>query len=206
MNKSLQNIVILFSLLLLSTSCGNNDDNNSRSLDNAFTINGTNYETPNAYLVFDDNSPYGDAFFLDFLDSDLREDAVNGISVSSNMNHGVVLFVEHSQNDVLTEQDIIIANNTTYPLEKGNTLALTNVTGFIDTYTYNGITYGEPDLNASNVYEIENSGSGTLTINKIVIDYVARVGTVDCSYQITDDNGIVITGNYNGSFNILNGF
>jgi len=58
----------------------------------------------------------------------------------------------------------------------------------------------------SNPYSISESNSGTLTINTIVIDYVARVGTVDCSYQITDDNGIVITGNYNGSFNILNGF
>ena len=55
-----------------------------------------------------------------------------------------------------------------------------------------------------NLYE--NSGNGNVTINTITIDYVARVGTVDCSYNITDDNGISITGEFNGTFEILNGF
>lgn len=202
--------IIKFALGLLVVlnlnSCGNDDDNSTPLPINKFTVQGTDYETPKAYLVFDDSTPYGDAFFLNLLDSDMREDSVNGMSVSSNLTQGIVLLVEHGPVAVLTEQDVNIASNTTYQLDKENSLALTNVTGFNDTYIYNGITYGEPDQTTANVYKIENSGNGTVTINSITIDYVARTGTIDCTYQLTDDNGIIIAGNYSGNFNILNGF
>ena len=46
------NKIIGLLFIAVFISCGNDDDNNSRSLDNAFTINGTNYETPNRHLVF----------------------------------------------------------------------------------------------------------------------------------------------------------
>lgn len=141
--KNLNSIISLLFLLTLSISCENDDDNtNPPPTNNKFTINGTDYQTPFATLIFDDSSPYGDAFFLNFLVGTLRKDNVNGISVSTNMKQGVVLFIELCTANVLNEQDINIVNNTTYPLEKGNSLALTNVTAFFDTYTYNGVMYG----------------------------------------------------------------
>lgn len=196
----------IFSLLFITslclTSCSD-DDNSIPSEETKFTIQGSDYLTPNGYLILDDGPSYTNAFVLGFMDGVLIEDNVNGSSISINTNHAVVLQVELGGANVSSEQDVIITDGTTYTLTN-ESAALTNITSFSDIHTVNGSSYGEP--NAATYFEFTNIGSGVVTINSIVIDYVARTGTVDCDYNITDDNGITIQGMYKGEFNIINEF
>lgn len=194
--------IAIILITFIAVSCDNDDS--TPSINNEFTIQAVDYETPNAYLIFDDSSPYGDAFFIVLLDGTLIEDNVNGISTSTNTRQGIALSVNHG-GDVLTEQQINIGN-ATYTLNKDNTVIFTNASNFTDTFVQNGTTYGEVDLSSSSAYYIENSGSGTLIIDYINIDFTNRKGTLNCSYNLIDDTGISITGQFNGVFEILNGF
>jgi hypothetical protein len=200
MKNSIYKLATLF-LTLLLLSCG--DDDNTPTSTNEFTISGTDYATPNGYLILDDGPSFTNAFMLGFIDGILIEDNVNGSSISTNTTQGIVLQVDFGGSNVSSEQDVIINNSTTYILTD-ETTALTNISSFSDTHIINGVTYGEPDN--ANYFELGLNGNGTVTINNITIDYLARTGTVDCTYSFVDDNGVTVNGQFDGNFEIINEF
>ena len=170
---------------------------------NSFSIGADDYDTPHAYLFYGNNPSYRDGFMIALTDAPIIQDNVNGAGVATSMTHGAVLFVKHSSNYFPTEQQVSITN-TTYTLDKSNTTVFSSITSFSDTFVNGGITYGDPDTDPANKHIIETTGSGTIIINAITIDFVARTGTIDCTYQVTADSGTVTTGNYVGTFEIRN--
>lgn len=201
---------IKFTLIMLTlffaVSCNNDDDNGPMAVyNNQVVIAGSVTDTPNAYAIFDDNpGPYNDAFFIVLTNGSLVEDNINGISTTTDTHIAVALVVDNG-GQVNTENQINF-NVATYPLEKDNTVVVENITLFTGTYIDNGVTYGEIDEDSAVSYGIENSGAGTLEIISITKDFSARTGTITCEYSITDDNGVIITGDYQGNFEMLNGF
>lgn len=171
---------------------------------NAFTIGATTFYTPHAYLFYGNSPSYRDGFMIALTNAPVVQDNTNGAAPAITMTQGAVLFVRNSTNYFPTEQQVIISN-ATYTLDKNNAAIFTNVTAFTNTFVNNGLTYGQPDSASANNHSIENTGNGTITINSITIDYLARTGTIDCNYELIDDDGITVTGNYAGTFEIRNG-
>ncbi|HIP49600.1 MAG TPA: hypothetical protein EYG92_11625 [Lutibacter sp.] len=200
--KQIYLIAITF-LLLFNISCKKDVEDTPQAL-NEFTVQGADYLTPNAYLILDDGpSVYTNGFMLAFLEGTMREDSTNGSSISTDTNHGIALVVMHG-GTVNSEQAVVI-NNTTYALDD-ETSTLTNITNYTNTYTHNGIQYGDPDDTGANEYIINNGTGGSVIINSINIDYVARNGTIDCSYDFLDENNVRVIGQFLGSFEIINEF
>lgn len=199
--------ITLLLLTLLIISCGSNDDNNSPSTTNKFTIQNTDYETPNAYLQLDNGPSYGNYFSLVLINGLMLQDTVRGNLLSTNTTHGVTLSVRFGNSPVNSEQAITnnITNGAVLNLSD-DARAITNLTSYSNIITHNGVQYGDTDASTANLYEINNTGNGTVTINSFTVDLTARTGTVDCTYTITDENNVVITGSYNGTFKVRNKF
>lgn len=196
----------LLQLFLLSSilfSCSADDLINPTA--NSFTINSTDFETPHAYLLLDDGPPYKDGFFIVLSNAHLIQNNTNGAAVATTMTQAAVLFVKNSTNSLASEQ-LVQINTTTHTLNTSDTEILTNVSSFDNTFINSGITYGQPSHTNATLYEIQSGGNGTVTINSITIDYITRIGTLDCTYQMTASSGEIITGNYSGTFEILTGY
>ncbi|MBC5840719.1 MAG: hypothetical protein K2Y30_12265 [Flavobacteriaceae bacterium] len=174
-------------------------------IENSFAINGTEYETPNAYVILDDGPQFKDGFIIALANAPLIQNGTNGAAAATAMTQAAVLFVKNSPNTVANEQ-LVLINPTSHTLNTADTEILTNVSVFGNTFLNNGNMYGEPSHVNANVYEISTAGNGTVTINNITIDYSARTGTIDCTYQMTASTGETITGNYSGTFGILSGY
>lgn len=204
--KTFNYLQILF-VALITSSCQveNPIPATPNSPENSFSIGSVDFETPHAYLFYGYSPSYRDGFMIALTNAPIIQvSPVVGTAVQNTMTHGVVLFVRNSPAYFATEQDVNITIST-HTLDKNNAMALTNLTGFTDTFIDSGFTYGQPNESLATVYAIEGSGNGTITINTITIDYAARTGTVDCDYELTSDSGDVITGNYSGTFEIRNG-
>jgi hypothetical protein len=193
------------SLLFITLTFGCEDDDPIvfPPQDNAFSIEAESFATFNAYLILDDGPIFSDQYGFAFLAGELREDNVNGSSMSTDGTYGSIAWVENSSGTVASEQAVAVLPGI-HTLND-ESLAFTAVASFTDTYNFGGKTWGEPDINAGDLVEIGQSGNGTLTINSITIDYVLRTGTVDLSYTFTDGNRTV-NGTYTGSFGIINEF
>ena len=204
--KYLKSILALLVITSLS-NCSPDEAPPQPLGNNVFNIAGTQYDTNHGYLLLDDGPQYNDAFGLCFINGILREDNINGSSIETTTTHGVVLWIELSNAIVNSEQDVTnqIVNNSSFNLDS-ETTAITNIVNFHDTYTYNGVLYGEPDDSTSILYEIGATGNGHVNINSFTVNLTTRTGTLDCDYSFIDDNNHTITGAFNGSFDIINEF
>lgn len=206
MKKTVTKILLIVSVFMLIVTC-KKDDDSARDNDNKFTIQGTDYQTPNGYLLLDDGPSYTNSFGLVFLEGTMREDNTNGSSISTDTNHGIVVFVKFGTSNVSSEQAITnnIIDNTTYPVDD-ETTAIKDIITYNNTYTYGGVQYGDPEDATATTYVVNASGSGSLIINTFTVDLVARTGNVDCTYSFVDDNGVNVTGQFDGTFEIINEF
>jgi len=201
--KTLNKIFVILFLATITFGCGDDDTPTST---NKFTINGTDFETPNASLFFEDGPPFQNKFMLAFGDGKIIEAQGNGGAIATTATNAVAIFINASGTDVPLEQNVLnsSAATTTYAIDKSDSTALTNILSFTKMFNSGGIQYGDPDL--ATKYILEMNGNGTLTINSITLDFIARNGTINCSYTMVDDNGVTINGAYTGNFNIYNGF
>lgn len=196
-------ITLLSVAFLLGTACEDDGGPQQGVPFNSFDIGTTNYPTTNAYLLLDDGPDYLDQYGILLADTDFREDNVNGISMNTNGKHAVVLWVNNSSTLFTNEQDVIISVGT-HVLDEEST-AIYDILQFEDTYSLGADTYGEPNENGANVVEVGSSGTGTVTINSVSVDYSARTAQLDISYTLT--NGAVsISGQFIGNTGLLNGF
>jgi hypothetical protein len=194
-------LALLF--VTLSFGCEDDDPVVFPPQNNAFQIAADGYATYNAYLILDDGPNFTDQYGFAFLARELREDNINGSSVSTDCTYGSITWVQNSTGTVASEQAVAVLPGI-HTLDD-ESLAITAVANFTDTYNFGGKTWGDPDINAGDITEIGQNGNGTLTINSITIDYVLRTGTVDLSYTFTDGTKTV-NGTYDGSFKIINEF
>jgi hypothetical protein len=195
--------ILTFLFLTLSFGCEDDDPVVFPPQNNAFQIAADGYATYNAYLILDDGPAYSDQYGFAFLAGELREDNVNGSSMSTDGTYGSIAWVQNSTGTLASEQAVAVLPGI-HTLDD-ESLAFTAVTNYTDTYNFGGKTWGNPDINAGDLIEIGQTGNGTLTINSITIDYVLRTGTVDLSYTFTDGNRTV-NGTYTGNFGIINEF
>lgn len=203
MKKSKQILVLLF-LVTFTFACDRNDDPNaSPENDNEAIINGTTYQLKSGSLGLDAGPSYNNQFSLVFTNGLINVNSSNVPTVDTNSTTmGIGVFVDLGSTPLTTEQAVV--NNittTTYNLSD-DTRAIINVVNFTDTYLVNGIQYGEIDESGATLYEVNNLGSGTVTINSFSVDLIARTGMVDCEFSFTDENGILISGSFNGALTI----
>lgn len=201
--KTTKTILAVLFLALVFSCGGDDDDDTTPSVpQNGITIAGNFTPTPNAYLILDRGvSPFENSFFFALSDGTLINDSND--SVLSSLNTAAALHIDNTGSvSALNQVDV---NTNNYILESDDTAILKNISMFTNTIIYNGVSYGVIDQDSATNYLIENSGSGSFTITAITKDFVARNGTITCSFTITDDNGDVITGTYSGTFIILNG-
>jgi hypothetical protein len=190
-------------LFILCFAGGCQDDDQAQRPASGFDVDAQVYLTPKLYLILDDGPVFTNSFGFAVLNGEMREDNVNGASISAQTTHGGILWVENGPGTVSSEQAVSV-NVGTHTLND-ESLMFTNVLSFDDTYTFGGQTWGEPDIAPADMIEIGSLGNGTLTINAITIDYTTRTGTVDLTYNVSDGTRFT-GGNYVGSFEIINEF
>lgn len=195
--------IILFAGMM--QSCNSDDDNTTTppSTQNGITIGGNFTAADNAYIIFDRTAPYDDAFWVVLADGTLINDTSDQVFASTNTSTAAALLVDNS-GQVATQNAVNVTINT-YALENDDTVVVESITNFTDTFTQNGQQYGEIDADTATNYLIENTGSGTVDITSITKDFSTRTGTIDFTFSISDDNGVVITASYSGNFTMLNG-
>lgn len=202
--KTTKQLVLLLLLVTFTFSCGSDDDPNPpQTTNNEAIINGITHQLISASLGLDTGPSYNNQFSLVFTDGLIKVNSSNVPTVDINSTTmGIGIFVDLGSTPLSTEQAIV--NNittTTYNLND-DTSAITNVVNFNNTYLDNGIQYGEFDETGATTYEVNNLGNGTVTINTFSVDLAARTGIIDCDFSFTDENGVLISGNFNGSLTI----
>lgn len=204
--KKIKQLFALLFLITITFSCGDDDDSGDTTpiTQNGITISGNFIPTPNAYLILDRGiSPFEDSFFFALSNGTMVNDSNEGVFSSTNTTTVAALHIAH--NGTVTLRNLVNVNTSTYTLEKDNSALVSNITLFTRTYINNGITYGNIDQDSATEYLIENSGFGDLTITAITKDFTNKNGTITCTFTITDDNGVTITGSYSGSYIMLFG-
>lgn len=203
MKNKILKLFLFATILTLVINCKKEDDNSSRSV-NEFTIMGNTFNTPNGYLFLDNlPPPLTNAAFFVFTDGTFTQDG----ELSTSSFHGIKLTMPFGNTPVNSEQNVInnITNNTTYSVDD-EALAITNISSYHNIVMVNGIQYGQPDEASANLYEVNTTGNGSITVNNFTVDLTARTGTVDCSYTLLDENGVSVTGQFDGTFDIINEF
>lgn len=194
--KTLTLLVVITTLFNCSSS--NEDDD----LQNEFTINGITYQALNASLGLDAGPSYNNQFSFIITDNLINVNAQIVPTISTSTTAGVAIFVKLGNTPLASEQDVINnITNSTFNLDD-DTGAITNIINFSNIYTQGGVQYGELDETGAILYEMNTLGSGTVTINFFSANLTSRTGTVDFSFSFTDENGVPISGSYNGSFSI----
>lgn len=197
-------IVLLALIIGIFTSCESDDDSGTTTTSsNGITIGGNFTAADHAYIIFDRTAPYNDGFFLALANGDLINDTNDQVFTTTTTTIAAALLVNNSGQ--VATQDAVNVNVSTYALEPDDTVVIENITNFTDTFTQSGTQYGEIDQDTALNYIIENTGFGSLDITAISKNFTTRDGTITFTFSITDDNGVVITGSYTGSFTMLNG-
>ncbi len=204
--KNLKNILLLFIAIVFVGCDGDGDDDamDTPESQNGITIAGNFTATPGAYVVFDRTAPYDDGFFFIMTNGTLINDAGDNVNGSIDTTIAAALLVDNGGVN-LPAQSQVDYNVKSYTLDKNDTVVVDNITMFTNTYIDNGVTYGQIDQDSAVNYYIENTGSATFTITALTKDFNTRSGTITCTFSMTDDNGVIITGEYSGTYKMLNG-
>lgn len=195
---------ILKTLLLLITltvvSCDNNDD--IATPINIFTVGAQTYETTNCYIEFDTDTPIDhlNIFLLNgrMYDNDLN---VNGSSgdylFSLNTSNFVFLQLDFNTNPTLINNGPIAGNTYIVSCTDstiGHNLSIDPLTPNFNT---NGSDFG---MGNENTGTFHSPGTGALTVT---FNSNTNTGTIDLDYSFMNQNGMVITGHYDGNLGII---
>jgi len=197
-------------LLTIIVSCDNNDDTVTST--NIFTVGTQVYETPNCYIEFDeitDNEANFNLFFLDgrMYDNDLN---VNGSSgdylFSLNTTNFVFYNIRAIENPLIeVPQYPNIQTGIPYKGSDNNSVIIHNFS--IDTlstnFNTNGFDFGTPNQTTGTIHEPMLGNTKTITINSYTFNVATQTGTIDADYSFLSQNGVVITGHYDGNLGVF---
>lgn len=209
--------LFLLIITLLLINCDSNDDaqtnpTNPTNSTDGFTRNEIFYETPNAYFEIDEEDDNADNYpdeYNFFFSNGKMFDNDNNVNGSS----GDYLFSLNTSNWVFL--NLTIANNPSFsssPPTAGNTyIANTNdsviiengqINGLTPPYFINSLEFGTGDENTGTINTPTSQPS--VTINAINLDSNnPSESTIDVDYSFTNQNGVVITGHYEGTFGVI---
>lgn len=184
--------------------------------DTEFVIGAEAFVTHKAYLLLDDAAGnFEREFSFVFTDGDLIEDAANGIAFETTTTH----FTKITCNLIgmsMTEAQLPIftwpvQNPSTSIIMEGNNYTHIDIASFNTINTVGGLSFGQVDTSTNYSHLGQAQGSinhptHLFTVNSITVDLVAGTGTIDCSYNYDDDNGINISGVFVGNYKILTAF
>ena len=199
--KTLLHFLVLIAFLTLAAGC-QDDDAQQGVPYNSFDLAGQNYDTFLGYLLFDEGPTFQDRYALVFQNGNLVHSNSNGLGTETSTTNAVVLFVNNGTAVFNNCADVAVTTGT-FPLTD-DSRALYGITQFNNTFASAGLQFGTPDENSASRLEVNNTGSGSVTINSITIDYVAEEAQVDLSYSITDGTQ-TLTGQYLGRIFLIKG-
>lgn len=195
-------LTLLSTALLLGTACEDDSGPEMGSPYNSFDIGSQNYETYSGALLFDEGPVFFDRYAFTFQNGAITYTTANGITIETSATNAIVLFVENS-NAVFNDcADIPITAGTFSVTDDSR--ALYDIIQYSNTHATGGLTYGTPDAPSANRLEVNSSGTGTITINSISIDYAGETAQVDLMYTISDGT-TTLTGQFQGSVALLKG-
>ncbi len=185
--------------------------------DTEFVIGTDAYVTPKAYLLLDDAAGgFEREFSFVFTNGDVVEDATNGIAFETTMTTHFSKITCNLIGMSMTEAQLPIF---TWPVQnpavsivmEGNNYTHIDITAFNNPSMVGGLSFGQVDTSTNYPHLGQALGSlnhptHLLTVNSITVDLTAGTGTIDCSYNYDDDNGINISGVFVGSYEILTAF
>ncbi len=192
--------IFLITIACNLISCDQNDDVSTTV--NKFTIDATDYDTPNAYIEFDeDNQDEINFFFtngrmIDNVNNIPSSDGgIDDYHFSVNTTNFVFINIQDGANgNVLTPYPNIQVGNT-YVGGASDSVILS---GSIISLGYfsNGFEFGFGDEN--NTIMHAQNGNPNITINSYNFDTTTNTGTIDVDYTY---NGI--TGHYDGTIGVI---
>jgi len=184
--------------------------------DTEFVIGTDAYVTPKAYLLLDDAAgDFEREFSFVFANGEIIEDMTNGIAFETSTSH----FTKITCNLIgmsMTEAQLPIftwpaQNSPTSIIMEGNNYTNTDVMTFSNTTVVGGLSFGQvaTSSNYSHTGQVQGNISHPthlFTVNSITVDLATGTGTIDCTYNYDDDNGINISGVFVGTYEILTAF
>lgn len=222
--KILHKLLVLLVCIAVYT-CDNNDDEttpdptNPNGTTDGFTKNGVFNETPNAYFEIDedDDNPiiggngFPDSYTFFFTDGRLFDNHpanINGLNddllLSLNLTNLVFLTVEASDNPSLVSAFPLAG--TTYIVSSLNDSFIgesLTVNALNPPYFNSGFEFGTGDESAGIINRAGSVGP-TITINAINLDANnPAASTIDAAYTFMNQDGVIITGSYQGSFGVF---
>ena len=213
-------LAVLFISVFTFVSCDNNDDEQTSIVapTDGFTINSAFNETANAYFEIDEDDddpqvggngfPDSYSFFFTngrMLDNDAN---VNGSSgdylFSLDTTEWVFLNVEAIDNPSLVTGGPLAGN--TYIVSSTNDSVIlegAQIDALTTPYLVDNIEYGMGNDNAGVTHEPGVQGP-TITINAINLDINnPTASTIDADYTFMNQDGVVISGHYEGTFGVI---
>lgn len=231
MKTTLKTTLLLFLILITFLSCDNNDDTQTTPLtpQDGFTIGGTFYETPNAYIAIDqfdrDNNGKADYYTFFFTDGRMTDTyGDQGLGYAHNFSTNITKLVklqvfEGASNpnltNTLTVGDTYVASSILTTSING--FGVTNSGYSKDSFIAYDLQAGTPIFGNENgfdftsnppevvgVWHYVGTTGPTITINAINIDTnTPSNSTIDVDYTFLDTNGNTITGHYEGTIGII---
>ncbi len=209
--KNIINTLIVISTIILLTSCDQNTDTPTPT--NKFTVGGLDFETPNCYIEFDDPADgTQNSFNLFFLDGRMYDNDPN-----VNNSSGDYLYSLNTSNIVF--YNMVVADNPSiiipqYPnIQTGYTYIGSDndsvighgitVNALSPNFSSNGFDFGMPDENSGVIHQPMPGNSKTITINSFNFDSTTQTGTINVDYQFLDAIGNSVTGHYEGNLGVI---
>lgn len=193
-------IIILFNLI----SCDQNDDVSTTV--NKFTVGTTDYDTPNAYIEFDEDNQNEINFF--FTDGRMLDNA-NGIPnptdggiddylFSINTSNFVFINIRDIENPSIVNPYPNIQTGNTYIGGDSDSVILSDGSIVSLGHFSNGFEFGYGDETDPNTIIHAQNGNPNITINSYNFDTTTNTGTIDIDYVY---NGI--SGHYDGTVGFI---
>ncbi len=180
--------------------------------DNGYVFNNTFYETPNAYIEFDED-PGPNEFNLFFTNGFMYDNAnhyegnTDDYLFSLDLSNWVFYNITEALNPSITDPVYpTIDTGLTYTGNPSDSVILHNgaIVPFNVPLMINGTEFGYGDDNDPNQVVHTPGVSGPfITINNYSFDATTQTGTIDVDYTFLDQNGATIYGHYNGNIGVI---
>jgi hypothetical protein len=201
MKTFFKTVLILFAFNLIS--CDQNDDISTTV--NKFTVGTTDYDTPNAYIEFDEDNQdqinffFTDGRMIDNVNSIASPDGgIDDYHFSVNTTNFVFINIRDVENPSIVNPYPNIQVGNTYIGGDSDSIILSDGEIISLGYFSNGFEFGYGDDTSTNTIIHAQNGNPNITINSYNFDTTTNTGTINVDYIY---NGI--TGHYDGTIGFI---